>query len=83
MDIYTLINLINDTYNIVFRVFDCNSQNLVFITDDEDEKRTDFEADELLWSDYANYEVGSMDMWMDGGKIYIEFNIEIDEEDEW
>ncbi len=82
MDIYAFIRLLNDCDNIIFRLFDCNSGELVFVPDYEgSEKQVNWEADELLWSDYSYCEIGSVDMWTDFGTIYIEFNIEIDEED--
>jgi hypothetical protein len=81
MTIYDFLNLINDCELIVFKIFDCNTENCVFVSDDEDDTREKFSIDELLDSPYADLEIGSMDMWMDKGKIYIEFNVEIDEED--
>jgi hypothetical protein len=84
MTIYEFASILNDCELIVFTIFDCNSENRVFITDDEDDERTEFNIDELLESKYADCEVGSIDMWMKKGKIYIEFNIDIEEDDfEW
>jgi len=80
MNIYDFVNMINDCENVVFTIFDCNSENCVFVSDDEDDTREEFNIDELLDSKYADYEVGSMDMWMHKGQIYIEFNIDIEEE---
>lgn len=80
MNIYDFIQMINDTYNVVFKVFDCNTENCVFVSDDEDDTREEFNVDELLDSKYADLEFYSMDMWMDKGKIYIEFNVDIEEE---
>jgi hypothetical protein len=80
MTIYDYINLINDCELIVFKIFDCNTENCVFVSDDEDDIREEFSIDELLDSPYADLEIGSMDMWMDKGQIYIEFNVEVDEE---
>ena len=81
MSIYDFIQMINDTENVVFKVFDYNSENCVFVTDDEDDTREEFNIDELLDSKYADCEIGSMDMWMDKGRIYIEFNVDIEEDD--
>ena len=81
MNIYDFIQMINDTYNVVFKVFDCNTENCVFISDDEDETDTEFTADMLLDSKYADLEFYSIDMWMDKGKIYLELNVDIDEDD--
>ena len=81
MTIYDFLRTINDCELIVFKIFDCNTENCVFWTDDEDDDRDEWDVDELSWSQYADLEIGSMDMWMQNGKIYIEFNVEIDEED--
>lgn len=81
MNIYDFIQMINDTYNVVFKVFDCNTENCVFVSDDEDETGTEFTADMLLDSKYADLEFYSIDMWMDKGKIYLELNIDIEEDD--
>ena len=47
MNIYDFIQMINDPYNVVFKIFDCNTENCVFISDDEDETGTEFTADML------------------------------------
>jgi hypothetical protein len=80
MTIYDFASIINDCELIVFKIFDCNTENCVFVSDDEDDIREEFSIDELLDSPYADCEIGSMDMWKQNGKIYIEFNVEIDED---
>lgn len=81
MTIYEFIESINDTYNIVFKIFDCNREDCVFIPAEDSDGKLEVTAEELLYTEYADLEYGSIDMWMDKGKIYIEFNVEIDEED--
>ena len=81
MTIYDFIESINDTYNIVFKIFDCNREDCVFIPTDDSDGKLEVTADELLSTEYADLEIGSMDMWIDKGKIHIEFNVEIDEDD--
>ena len=80
MTIYEFVNSITDCWNIVFTLFDCTTEELVSIETDDCEK-THVEATELLYSEYADYEIGGTDMWIDGDKIHIEFNIETEEED--
>lgn len=80
MSIYDLIESINDTCNIIFRLFDCNREDLVWVETDEGAK-TNLDAQELMMSEFINEEIGSMDVWIDNGKIYMELNIEIEEED--
>ena len=79
MTIDEFASLINDCENIIFTIFDCNKGDLISV-DTDDGKKTDLNIDELLYSDYADYEIGGTDMWIDNGKIHIEFNIEVDEE---
>jgi hypothetical protein len=81
MNIYDFVNMINDCENVVFKVFDCNTENCVFVSDDEDDTREEFNIDELLDSKYADLEFYSIDMWMDKGKIYLELNVDIEEDD--
>ena len=81
MNIYDFVNMINDCENVVFKIFDCNTENCVFVTDDEDDTREEFNVDELLDSKYADLEFYSIDMWMDNGKIYLELNVDIEEDD--
>ena len=45
-----------------------------------DDTREEFNIEELLDSKYADCDISSMDMWMDKGQIYIEFNIDIEED---
>lgn len=81
MTIYDFASIINDCELIVFRIFDCNTENCVFVSDDEDDTREEFNVDELLDSKYADLEFYSIDMWMDKGKIYLELNVDIEEDD--
>lgn len=80
MTIYEFVNSITDCWNIVFTLFDCNTEELVSIGTDESENAIQFTSEDLLYSDYADYEIGGVDMWIDEGKIHIEFNIDVDEE---
>jgi hypothetical protein len=83
MTIYEFLETVNDNSNIVFTLFDCNSGKLVFVATEEAENALDLSHDDLLYSDYTDYEIGSMDMWVnDAGQIHIEFNIEVEEEEE-
>lgn len=83
MTIYDFIETVNDNYDTIFTLFDCNSEDLVAMDTDEFENTTEFSRDDLLYSRYADCEIGSIDMWVDNGRIHIEFNIEIDEEEEF
>ena len=81
MTIYDFLETLNDNYDTVFTLFDCNSEELVSVDTDEAGVVTELSRSDLWYSDYVDYEIGGMDMWIDGNKIHIEFNIEVDEED--
>ena len=81
MTIYDFIETVNENYEMVFTLFDCNSEELISMDTDECENATKFSRDDLAYSKYEDCEIGSIDMWVENGQIHIEFNIEIDEED--
>ena len=80
MIIYEFIESINEGSDVIYTLFDCNTEEVVSVVTDESENAIELSRDDLLWSDYADYEIGSIDMWIDKGRIHIEFNIEIEEE---
>ena len=82
MTIYEFIETVNEGSDVIFTLFDCNKEDVVFMATDDSENTCEFNRDDLLYSKYADYEVGSIDMWIDKGRIHIEFNIEIDEEED-
>ena len=82
MTIYEFIEAINEGSDVIYTLFDCNSENIVFMATDEAENTCEFNRDDLLFSEYADYEICSVDMWAKNGVIHIEFNIEIDVEED-
>ena len=81
MTIYEFIEAVNEGSDVIYTLFDCNKEDVVFMATDEAENTCEFNRDDLLYSEYADYEIGSTDMWIDKGRIHIEFNIEIEEEE--
>lgn len=81
MTIYDFIETANEGSDVIYTLFDCNTEDIVFMATDEAENTCEFNRDDLLFSEYADYEIGSMDMWIDKGRIHIEFNIEVEEEE--
>ena len=67
---------------MVYRLFDCKTEELVFMATEEAENTCEFSRDDLLYSKYEEYEDYGVDMWISNGKIYIEFNIEVEEDEE-
>lgn len=83
MTIYEFIESINEGSDVIYTLFDCNTEGVVSMDTDDMDNATEFSRDDLLYSKYADYEIGSTDVWIDKGRIHIEFNIEIDEEEEF
>ena len=81
MTVYDFIESINEGSDVIYTLFDCKTQDAVFMATDEAENTCEFNRDDLLYSEYADYSIGSVDMWIDKGRIHIEFNIEIEEEE--
>ena len=80
MTIYDIVESITEGSNIVYTLFDCNSQEVLMVVTDESENAIELSRDDLLYSNYADYEVGGMDVWIDKGRVHIEFNIDVDKE---
>ena len=80
MSVYEMLEFCNDASNIRVRIFDCNSEEIIFdsdnLTDGEDPVM------ELYMSDIGGYEVGSYDLYLHNGVINFEMNIEYEHEDE-
>lgn len=77
--VYWLVNLeCNDLCNCHVTIFDCNSETVVWDSKDHDDYNV---AQEVSYSDFADYEVLSFDLYLDkNNKICLELNIEIDDE---
>lgn len=80
MTIYDFVETVNECSDVVYTLFDCHSQEVMLVCTDETDFAMELSRDDLLGSSYSYYEICSMDMWIDKGRIHIEFNIEIDEE---
>lgn len=81
MTIYDFLETVNDNFETVFMLFDCNTEVLVFMATEVAENTCEFSRDDFLYSKYSYLEINSIDMWIDKGKIYIEFNVDIEEEE--
>lgn len=81
MTIYEFLETVNEGAEMAYTLFDYNKEDVVFMATDDAENTCEFNHDDLMYSDYADYEIGSMDMWIDKNKIHIEFNIEVEEDD--
>lgn len=80
MTIYEYLELLNDNHEMVFTLFDCNTENLVFMATEHAENTCEFSKEDLLYSECSDYDILSMDMWAKDNIIHVEFNVVIDED---
>lgn len=80
MSVRDMLELCNDTSNVRIRIFDCNSEEIIFDSDNLDEY--DDAVSEIIFSDISDYEVGSYDLYLHNGMINFEINIDYDPEEE-
>lgn len=80
MSVRDLLELCNDASNIRIRVFDYNSEDIIFDSDKLDDY--DDAVSEIIFSDIGEYEVGSYDLYLHNGIINLELNIDYEPEEE-
>jgi hypothetical protein len=81
MTIFEFIESINND-DIVFTIFNCDTEELVSMRLDDGSFTTEFNRDDLLYGDYGDISIGGTDMWVESnGRIHIEFNVDIDEDE--
>ena len=80
MTVMRMLELCNDTSSVRIRIFDCNSEEIIFdsdkLTADEDPVL------EVYFSDMGDYEVGSYDLYLHNGVINLELNIDYNADEE-
>jgi hypothetical protein len=79
MTVRDILELCNDASNVRIRIFDCNSEEIIFDSDKLDD--CDDAVSEIIFSDIGFYEVGSYDLYLHNGVINLEFNIDYNEEE--
>lgn len=80
MSVRDMLELCNDASNVRIRIFDCNSEDIVFDSDKLDEY--DDAVSEIIFSDFADYEVGGYDLYLHNGIINLEINIDYESEED-
>lgn len=80
MTVRDMLELCNDASSIRLRIFDCNSEEIIFDSDKLDEYED--AISEIIFSDMADYEVGSYDLYLHNGVINFEINIDYEPEEE-
>ena len=80
MTVRDMLEMCNDASGICIRIFDCISENIIFDADNLD--TYDDVVSEIIFSDMADYEVLSYDLYVQHGVINLELNIDYEPEDE-
>lgn len=80
MTVRDMLELCNDAFGIRIRIFDCNSEEIIFDSDNLDEY--DDAVSEIIFSDMGFYEVGSYDLYLHNGVINLEINIDYESDEE-
>jgi hypothetical protein len=80
MTVRDLLELCTDASDIRLRIYDFNSESDIFDSDKLD--MYDDAVSEIIFSDMANYEVSSYDLYLHNGVINLEINIDYEPEDE-
>lgn len=80
MSVRDLLEMCNDASNVRLRIFDCNSEEIIFDSD----KLEEYEdaVSEIIFSDISDYEVGSYDLYLHNGVINFEINIDYEPDEE-
>lgn len=80
MTVMEMLETATDLCGVRVRIFDCNSESIVFDTNNCEE-----DCDpvmEVYMSPYEQYEVGSYDLYLHDGVINLELNIDYAPEDD-
>ena len=80
MTVRDLLEMCNDASSIRIRIFDCNSEEIIFDSDNLDEYED--AVSEIVFSDMADYDVGSYDLYLHNGVINLEINIDYEPDEE-
>ena len=76
--IFEFVESINND-DIVFTIFNCNTEELVPMRLDDGGIATEYSRDDLMYGDYGDFNICGTDMWVgNDGAIHIEFNVDID-----
>lgn len=83
MDVYDFLNTFTELCGCIVTIFDCDSEEIVFDSRAGDCYGTADIIGAIEEADLDGYDVSSADVFIDDGKIHIEINISMgDEEDD-
>lgn len=81
MTVRDMLEMCNDASNVRLRIFDCNSEEIIFDSDKLDEYED--AVSEIIFSNMSDYEVGSYDLYLHDGVINFEINIDYEPEEDY
>lgn len=73
--VYWFLSQATDLYDCRITIFDCNSEGVVWDSDNYDDYDI---ASEVECRGFGDYDVESYDIWVEDGKAHIEINISIE-----
>lgn len=77
--VYWLLSMATDLSGCRVTIFDCESEEVVWDSNNCDGYDLALEVD---YAGYGDYEIESYDIWVDTyGKVHLEINISIEEDD--
>ena len=80
MTVRDMLELCTDASDIRIRIYDFNSESDIFDSDKID--KDDDAVSEVIFSDMADYEVSSYDLYLHNGVINLELNIDYEPEED-
>ena len=80
MTVRDMLELCNDASSVRIRIFDYNSEEIIFDSDNLDDY--DDAVSEISFSDIGDHEVGSYDLYLHNGVINLEINIDYEPEED-
>ena len=78
--VYWFLSMATNFCDCRVTIFDCESEDVVWDSNDIDDE--DLIAFEVDAAGFGDYEIESYDIFVDNGKVHLEINISVEEDDE-
>lgn len=76
--VYWFLSMATDLSECRVTIFDCESETVVWDSNNHDDGDVAIEVD---FAGFGDYEIGSYDVWTEDGKTHLEINISIEEDE--
>ena len=76
--VYWFLSMATDLYGCRVTIFDCESEDVVWDSNNYDGYNI---AEEVDYAGFGDYDLDSYDIWVEDGKAHIEINISIEEDE--